>query len=304
MAETLEDFAEALKIFLTKVHRPYERHRLVIKLQQIRDWKSFLDRIPKKVTGIAGQGAPHVLACVKRSSMLGSSLATPGAACDVILRCRQWMSDLHDSSIHAFLEENDLHKMRQRVPDKVLPMCHVTADFKKMITKYGNMLAQNPYNMGKASAALLDWIERKSPLEPLLDISYCNGCDGCLHNTNVPNGEVQGDRFGGGAVALEPPMNAMHIVQGRASEPTESTVTKKAQFVYPLAATLEKEHNLEWEQCLKLAEKCWGQVVERGPPPDVRAVPASDEGPVPLVHNVEPEIASDREDIVQVPDHS
>ena len=259
LAETLHDFAEAFNIFLHGVHRPYEKHKYVIKLQQIRDWKSFLGLIRKKVTGIMGQSAPHVFSCVKRSTLPAATVETllPGADDDVILRCRQWMGDRCDCAAKEYLCQADLLKMPGKVPSEVLPLCNLTKEFKDMIEKGANMMARQPYNLTRASTALLGWIHRTDPLDPLLDISYVM-LEPARHVAGADMPLPGGEHTEVHAMTLEPHVTRLSIVSGpNGTRREECKASEQAQFVYPLALTLEQEHVLPWEQCLGLAEKCW-----------------------------------------------
>lgn len=53
--------------------RPHERLKVSFKLDTIRDWKSWLAASGKRITGLLGPAAPHVLEFVRRDSYLPST---------------------------------------------------------------------------------------------------------------------------------------------------------------------------------------------------------------------------------------
>lgn len=71
--ETLEAFRDTIHKWLLQIVRPHERDRHTLLLHAIRDWKSHLAGLAKRIIGIAGPTAPHVFHFCRRS---GHSYAT------------------------------------------------------------------------------------------------------------------------------------------------------------------------------------------------------------------------------------
>ena len=59
-ADHPDDFVKSLDEFQRKEPRRYEPEHYAFKLDQIRDWKSWVAQVPQKLTGIAGPAAPHL----------------------------------------------------------------------------------------------------------------------------------------------------------------------------------------------------------------------------------------------------
>lgn len=59
-AETLSDFQESFVQFFKKHPRHHEKNAKVLRFDNIRNWKSYLACMGKKIKGIAGPSAPHL----------------------------------------------------------------------------------------------------------------------------------------------------------------------------------------------------------------------------------------------------
>ena len=59
-AETLNDFQDSFVQFFRKHPRPYAKQAQVLRFDNIRNWKSFLGFLGKRIKGIAGPSAPHL----------------------------------------------------------------------------------------------------------------------------------------------------------------------------------------------------------------------------------------------------
>lgn len=65
---SLDHMADVLRRFFTQCRaRIYEPLKLVTRMDWVRDWKSWLFAMKKKIVGIAGQAAPHVFEFILRS---------------------------------------------------------------------------------------------------------------------------------------------------------------------------------------------------------------------------------------------
>jgi len=65
-ALTITDFQKSLQHFAENLQRPFERLRRVVMVDKVRDWKTHVEYIPKRVVGIAGPTAPRVFDMVRR----------------------------------------------------------------------------------------------------------------------------------------------------------------------------------------------------------------------------------------------
>ncbi len=66
-AEVVDDFVKGINRFLQVLVRPYEkRFRLVLRMDRIRNWKSYLHQLGVRIEGIGGPSAPHVFDFIKR----------------------------------------------------------------------------------------------------------------------------------------------------------------------------------------------------------------------------------------------
>ena len=72
-AQCLAEFKVSLDSFLKHVHRPYEKQTRVRIVDQVRDWKHFLEGMQKSVSGIMGPTAPRVFEMARASSYLDIS---------------------------------------------------------------------------------------------------------------------------------------------------------------------------------------------------------------------------------------
>ena len=54
--------------------RPHEPIKVCLKLDAVRDWKSFFAHLRVRVTGIAGPGAPHWFEFSRRASFLHAGI--------------------------------------------------------------------------------------------------------------------------------------------------------------------------------------------------------------------------------------
>lgn len=68
-ASTINDFHLSLQSFAQSLHRPSEQIRRVIQMDVMRDWKTYVEHIPKRVQGIAGPTAPRVFDMVRREGV-------------------------------------------------------------------------------------------------------------------------------------------------------------------------------------------------------------------------------------------
>lgn len=70
-AETLDDFVVNLTDFINNVQRPHEASRLVVVLDEMRNWKSYLSKVGLLLKGHGGQRAPHVLDfCLEKGDVI------------------------------------------------------------------------------------------------------------------------------------------------------------------------------------------------------------------------------------------
>ncbi len=65
-ASTITDFEKSLQDFAANLRRPFEPLRRVVVVDKVRDWKTHVEHIPKRVVGIAGPTAPRVFDMVRR----------------------------------------------------------------------------------------------------------------------------------------------------------------------------------------------------------------------------------------------
>ena len=93
IADDLDDFEKEMESFLSKFisRRQHEKFGIVRRVDEIRDWKSFLLRTNRVIHGIGGPGAPKVYEFNRRSECPASVAAVdgPGSPVDVILRLPQ-----------------------------------------------------------------------------------------------------------------------------------------------------------------------------------------------------------------------
>lgn len=68
-ASTINDFHLSLQSFAQSLHRPSEQIRRVIQMDVMRDWKTYVEHIPKRVQGIAGPTASRVFDMVRREGV-------------------------------------------------------------------------------------------------------------------------------------------------------------------------------------------------------------------------------------------
>ena len=256
-AYTLEEFEESLKEFLKCLRRPHDAIRIVKRFDQVRHWKCYLDMVKKRVTGIGGQGAPHVFSC-QRVADLPSGHALRQSGCnDVVLRCRQWMSDVYDTASKHYVTRGDVLKLAGPLPIQLAPKAKINQDYKTMITKYAKLLELPPYNMGSASKALSEWVEGTFDPKPLLDVSACKLLL-CARPPAAPMPplSVVPQVPQPGVMAFEPAPNDVHIAApvGRRNEDDASPY---AQAAFPLAADMVSTYGMGWPEALGMAKRCW-----------------------------------------------
>jgi len=68
-AACLNDFVLELQRFLHQLGRQHEKLNYVIAMNNIRDWKSWLECLGKKLVGIGGPSAPHVFEFCRREGL-------------------------------------------------------------------------------------------------------------------------------------------------------------------------------------------------------------------------------------------
>jgi hypothetical protein len=69
-AQTLGDFKSGLVTFLSELKRTHEKIREVVQVDQVRDWKSWLQGTKRHVRGIGGPSAPRWFQGVARKRRL------------------------------------------------------------------------------------------------------------------------------------------------------------------------------------------------------------------------------------------
>jgi hypothetical protein len=161
-----------------------------------------------------------------------------------------------------------------------------------MIIKYAGVLRGKPFNMDEAADELLSWINNTYTEQPALDVSYCKIITGMpprsfvIDTTEVaPDGEIP---FG-----LEPDMANVAIVSRpkKRAPKSEFKASQKAEFIYPMAATLVAEHSIGWPEAIKAAEKCFSKFANHRKAALHDGVPTgdSDDEAAPPVLEIEPE---------------
>lgn len=172
-----------------------------------------------------------------------------------------------------------------------MPRSKKTAKYKAMILKSASVLRGPPFFKEEAANALSSWVEETNKLEPAMDVSYCKLLIGLVALPSVsalqagPDAQSEGDPHQ--AVGLEPAMGKVNIkhVRTRVGHPDANheqlAPTKKAQFVYPMAASLAMEHGMSFDDAVAKAEKCWQrcpQAMRHNLPQDWAPIPDIDNG--------------------------
>ena len=177
-----------------------------------------------------------------------------------------------------------------------------------MILKAADTLDQRPFLKHESAEALRCWVEERNEPQPALNVSYCKLAIGLaapstLTQTLAENFEadaVDGDNV---PVGLEPSMGKVTVKtmrpkggaaakeQGqqnhdRGDSLVSGAPTRKAMFVYPMAASLASDHNLTFDRALVKAEECWKRCpphLRQKLPTDLAEVEGDDDERQPLL---------------------
>ena len=129
-----------------------------------------------------------------------------------------------------------------------MPKSMKTKKYRDMIVKYAGVLRGNPFNMDKAADELLSWINNSYTEQPALDVSYCKILTGMPSRSIVSLATTEVAPADETPVGLEPDMASVAIVPRpkKRAPKSEFKASQKAEFVYPMAATLVSEHSIGW----------------------------------------------------------
>ena len=122
--------------------------------------------------------------------------------------------------------------------------------------KYAHILRSFPYNLSEAAQYLLDWVDGKLEVAPMLDTAACT------NDTRVdPAVALAAASCDAEVIDLEP--KCAKVVLGKAKglarrpAPEHEPASKRAKGVYPLAAQLVQTHGMAWAEAIKIATRCW-----------------------------------------------
>lgn len=182
-------------------------------------------------------------------------------------------------------------RMRQITHQGWMPRSKKTAKYKAMILKSADVLRGPPFFKEEAAHALTNWVQETNKPEPALDVSYCKLLIGLVALPSVsaleagPDAQSEGEACQ--AVGLEPAMGKVNIKHVRTrvgvsdANHDQLVPTKKAQFVYSMAASLAREHGMSFDHAVVKAEKCWQrcpQALRNNLPQDWAPLPDIDNG--------------------------
>ncbi|CAE7301746.1 unnamed protein product [Symbiodinium necroappetens] len=172
-AQTMEDFRVALQRFLDTGTRTHEKMRKAIILDQQRDWKTHLEFLGVHMKGHTGRAAPRVFEFRQRRGLPDSHpMRQQGSATDVILRCKQYMSDAAFQQSLVLLTSQQLDSLPAALPTGMLPRLVKTKKYRNMIERHAEMIEQSPFNMRDAARELRSWVNETRPELPPLDVRH------------------------------------------------------------------------------------------------------------------------------------
>ncbi len=119
--------------------------------------------------------------------------------------------------------------------------------------KYAHVLRGYPYNLPESADYLEKWLDDELPARPLLDVDIVTQFVEPLPPASMSDGRC--------ALDLAPLVSTVKLTKARglkkAVPPEYAEATAKARYVYPLAGTLVKAHNIGWKQALVIARDLW-----------------------------------------------
>lgn len=243
--ETVAAFTAVVDTWLQALERPHEPGRYVVKMDFCRNWKTFLQQIGKRVTGIAGPSAPHVFHICPRNTLSPShALRSQGSADDVLLRCKQFMSDMVWTSELTYCAKADLKKVC--IPLAMDTRNPIDPDDKQKLMKYAEIIKNRPFNLADGSADLIAWLSGTRAMVPPVTLGWLMGAP--AHSINrVANPQ--------GSLQFEPDVCDVSVHKRRAVSTEECSI--QGRFVNLVAAEMVRDHNASWRDALSTARRAW-----------------------------------------------
>ena len=290
VAQTPQDFVRHSQGFLnTLTKKPWPqaaRARRCVYINQGRDWKTWLEGMPG-LKNHTGPGAPHVFRFQCRGSCAPGLLArmrcvefvgpTPSHN-DVVLFCKRWMAD-------GVLSQRPLVVLPAAYVPRGQPPTRqtraaITPKLANHLLKYSARLAEQPYNLTSGARYITDWVHRRLPWEPPLDVT------GVLEPAPLVGTAVVAVRpapdvpaAGGTDVALAD--------AGAVDDDADMGPSARAVVLYGVVVDLHVHHNVPWPDALAAGERAFHGGARRAAP--ARGArkrrklqhPAEDAGPGP-----------------------
>jgi len=260
--QTPDDYVSSLNIFLQRAGCTTERWSYCYKLDQVRDWVSWLNNVPVQLVGIGGPGAPHEFRLCRRGPFEGT-LSPPSYwrdvvphDQDVVLALKKRMAD-SDLMVPAFLYlpwASVLPLVHSGGPNRMTARNPIDLKLNDELTKFAAAVRAPPFCLNRCADYMDAWLAGLVVQLPPLDTSYCAGL--CVA---VPVGlEVRA--LVDDAQHLDPSPNTLRLACPAGHRHlAEDPASDWAKFVYPMAIHLWSVLGGAWEDSLSRAKLMWDE---------------------------------------------
>lgn len=136
----------------------------------------------------------------------------------------------------------------------MLPNRPISNEYKVMLTKYSALIGKQPYNMARASTALMNWVNNLQKNEEPLCVDYCATSIGAVKNLAfVPSVERALP------MPLEPAPGAIVIRTINTARP-DPVGSVRMQMIAGMASSFKEVRGYSWSDAFTEATKCWDRL--------------------------------------------